>query len=91
MLDDVAPKLVKGAKILSEILDAHGLPEGAYAAGLGALAKSVPEVSIGSYPRLQDGKFVNQIVLRATNAGALASATEEARKMLAEISTRHRL
>jgi hypothetical protein len=51
----------------------------------------VPEVSIGSYPRLQDGKFVNQIVLRATNAGALASATEEARKMLAEISTRHRL
>jgi molybdenum cofactor synthesis domain-containing protein len=91
MLDDVAPKLVKGAKILSEILDAHGLPEGAYAAGLGALAKSLPEVSIGSYPRLQDGKFVNQIVLRATNAGALASATEEARKMLAEISTRHRL
>src|SRR5664279_1936519 len=86
MLDDVAPKLVKGAKILSETLDAHGLPEGAYAEGLGALAKSLPEVSIGSYPRLQDGKFVNQIVLRATDAGALALAAEEARKMLAEIA-----
>jgi hypothetical protein len=29
--------------------------------------------------------------LRATDAGVLALATEEARKMLAEISTRHRL
>ncbi len=91
MMDDVAPKLVTGAKILSEMLETHGLPEGAYAAGLGELAKALPDVSIGSYPRLLDGKFVNQIVLRARDAGVLAAAAEKARAMLAEISARHRL
>jgi molybdenum cofactor synthesis domain-containing protein len=90
MLDDVGPKLVKGAKILSEILDAHGLPEGAYAGALGEVAKSFPEVSIGSYPHLAEGRFVNQIVLRARDAGILAAAGKT-REMLAEVSARHRL
>jgi molybdopterin-biosynthesis enzyme MoeA-like protein len=91
MLDDVAPKLVKGVKILSEILDTHGLPEGAYAAGLGALAKAFPDVSIGSYPKLSEGRFMNQIVLRARDAGVLAAAAEQTRAMLGEIAARHRL
>ncbi len=91
MLDDVAPKLVKGAKVLSEILDTHGLPEGAYADGLGELAKSMPEVSIGSYPKLSEGRFMNQIVLRARDAGILGAAVEKAKAMLAEVSTRHRM
>jgi molybdenum cofactor synthesis domain-containing protein len=91
MLDDVAPKLVKGVKILSEILDTHGLPEGAYAAGLGALATAFPDVSIGSYPKLSEGRFMNQIVLRARDAGVLAAAAEQTRAMLGEIAARHRL
>ena len=89
MLDDVAPKLAKGVKILSEILDTHGLPEGAYAAGLGALAKAFPDVSIGSYPKLSEGRFMNQIVLRARDADVLAAAAEKTRAMLAEIAQRH--
>jgi molybdenum cofactor synthesis domain-containing protein len=89
MLDDVAPKLVKGVKILSEILDTHGLPEGAYAAGLGALARAFPEVSIGSYPKLSEGRFMNQIVLRARDAGVLAAAAEKTKAMLGEIDERH--
>ncbi len=91
MLDDVAPKLAKGAKILSEILDTHGLPEGAYAADLGELAKTMPEVSIGSYPKLSEGRFMNQIVLRAKDAGVLAAAVEKTKALLAEVSARHRL
>jgi molybdenum cofactor synthesis domain-containing protein len=91
MLDDVAPKLVKGAKILSEILDSHGLPEGAYASALAGLAKTLPEVSIGSYPKLEEGRFLNQIVLRARDAGVLAAAVEKTREMLAEVAERHRL
>ncbi len=91
MLDDVSPKLAKGAKILSEILDTHGLPEGAYADDLGELAKTMPEVSIGSYPKLSEGRFMNQIVLRTRDAGALAAAVEKTKAMLAEISARHRL
>ena len=88
MLDDVAPKLAKGVKILSEILDTHGLPEGAYAAGLGALAKAFPDVSIGSYPKLSEGRFRNQIVLRARDVGVLAAAAEKTRAMLGEIAER---
>jgi molybdenum cofactor synthesis domain-containing protein len=91
MLDDVAPKLVKGVKILSEILDTHGLPEGAYAGGLSELAKTMPDVSIGSYPRLAEGRFMNQIVLRARDAGILAQASEKVRELLAEMAARHRL
>jgi molybdopterin-biosynthesis enzyme MoeA-like protein len=90
MLDDVAPKLVKGVKILSELLDTHGLPEGAYAAGLGALAKAFPDVSIGSYPKLSEGRFRNQIVLRARDVGVLAAAAEKTRAMLGEIAERQR-
>jgi molybdenum cofactor synthesis domain-containing protein len=91
MMDDVAPKLVKGAKIISEIFDTYGLPEGAYAADLGALAKAFPEVSIGSYPRMIDGKFVNQIVLRARDEALLAQAGAKTRAMLEALMVRHRL
>jgi molybdenum cofactor synthesis domain-containing protein len=91
MLDDVAPKLVTGAKILSELVETHGLPEGAYAAGLEALAKDFPEVAIGSYPKLVDGRFHNQVILRGRDEGLLAQATEKTRVMLADVSARHRL
>jgi molybdenum cofactor synthesis domain-containing protein len=90
MLDDVAPKLVKGAVILSETIDAHGVPEGAYAEGLGALAKDMPGIAIGSYPRLLDGKFVNQIVLRSKDAEALASAALQVHALLKETASLHR-
>ena len=86
MLDDVAPKLVKGVKILSEIHDTHGLTEGAYAGALAELAKVLPEVSIGSYPKLEEGRFMNQIVLRARDAGLLAQASAKVRAMLASLA-----
>ncbi|PPQ38075.1 molybdenum cofactor synthesis domain-containing protein [Rhodoblastus acidophilus] len=91
MLDGVAPKLTRGTPMISATLDAHGLPEGAYGEGLGALAKKHPSVSIGSYPRLQDGRFVNQIVLRCKDAEALASAEKDVAALLEETALRHRL
>jgi molybdenum cofactor synthesis domain-containing protein len=91
MLDGVAPKLARGAPMISAMLDSHGLPEGAYGEALGELAKRHPGVSIGSYPRLQDGRFVNQIVLRCKNASALAAAEQDVAALLGEIAQRHRL
>lgn len=85
MLDQIAPKLARGAAILSETVDATGKPEGAYAAGLAALAKKFPDLSIGSYPRLTDGKFLNQIVLRGRDAQSLDQAAAEARALLASL------
>jgi molybdenum cofactor synthesis domain-containing protein len=82
MLDDAAPKLVHGVKILSEVIDVSGFPEGAYAAQLAAIAEAFPQVSIGSYPSLRDGKFHNQIILRGRDAGVLAAAAERTRVML---------
>ncbi len=70
MLDNVAPRLEGGARMAAESIDAEGLPEGAYAAGLGALAKAHPGVSIGSYPSFSPEGFRNQIVVRGRDAGA---------------------
>jgi len=89
MLDEVAPKLATGVKMLAESIDAQGLPEGAYAAGLAELAKSLPDISLGSYPSLVDGKFKNQIVLRGRDAGALAAAAGKVRAMLAQLGAGH--
>jgi molybdenum cofactor synthesis domain-containing protein len=91
MLESVTPKLARGTKMISAMLETHGLPEGAYGEGLGALAKKHPSVSIGSYPRLLDGRFVNQIVLRCKDADALARTEKEVAALLEETAKQHRL
>jgi molybdenum cofactor synthesis domain-containing protein len=91
MLDSVAPRLTRGAPMLAATLETHGLVEGAYGEALGKVARRHPAVSIGSYPRLQDGRFVNQIVLRCQHAEALAAAESEVKALLAETEQRHRL
>ena len=83
MLDNVAPRLAGGTRMLSESIDAAGLPEGAYAAGLGAVAKAHPEVSIGSYPSLSPEGFRNQIVVRGRAADRVAEARAAVVAMLA--------
>lgn len=82
MLDDVAPKLKTGAKMLVETIDAAGLPEGIYAERLGEVAKAHPGVSIGSYPSFQNGAFRNQIVLRGKDEAGLAAAAQAVRDAL---------
>jgi molybdenum cofactor synthesis domain-containing protein len=64
MLDNVAKTLQTGAKMIVANLDTGGLPEGIYAAGLGAVAAAHPGVSIGSYPSFSAAGFRNQIVVR---------------------------
>ena len=76
MLDDVAPKLKAGTRLTVETIEAMGLPEGAYAAALGEIAKAHVAVSIGSYPSFQDGTFRNQIVIRGRDPAAVAAARE---------------
>ena len=83
MLDNVAPRLKGGDKVVSESIDAAGLPEGTYAAGLGALAKAHPEVSIGSYPSFTPEGFRNQIVVRGRDGAKVAAARDGVVEMLA--------
>ena len=85
MLDNVASRLVGGTPMASESIDAAGLPEGAYAAGLGALAKAHPDVSIGSYPSFSPEGFKNQIVVRGRDSALVAAARAAVVALLADL------
>ncbi|MFM9974792.1 MAG: competence/damage-inducible protein A [Beijerinckiaceae bacterium] len=74
MLDDVAPKLETGVKMIAETIDANGMPEGIYAVLLREIALAHKDVSIGSYPSFQNGGFRNQIVVRGKDQAAITAA-----------------
>ena len=67
--------------------EAAGLPEGLYAAPLGAIAERFPGLSIGSYPSYSPEGFTNQIVVRGRDKQALEQATTEIRAMVDELRT----
>ena len=85
MLDNVAGLLETGTRTVSETVDASALPEGAYAAGLGALAKHHPGVSIGSYPSMTPDGFSNKIVVRGRDAAAVGAAKAAVAALLATL------
>ncbi|MBN8534527.1 MAG: competence/damage-inducible protein A [Rhizobiales bacterium] len=87
MLDHVAPRLRTGTRVLARSVDAAGLGEGIYAAGLGALAVEHQSVSIGSYPAFQSGGFRNQIVLRSRDEAALDLAEKAVIALIAGLSS----
>lgn len=82
MLDDVVPRLVKGIPVTSVAVEAAGLPEGLYAAGLGEIAGRSPALSIGSYPSYSPAGFTNQIIVRGRDLAAIEAAAAEIRALL---------
>jgi molybdenum cofactor synthesis domain-containing protein len=87
MLDEVAPKLKTGVRILSETVRAD-CREGDIGTPLGEIAKANPEVAIGSYPFFDDQRGPNtNVVLRARDAGKLAAAKTAVEAMLARVKT----
>jgi molybdenum cofactor synthesis domain-containing protein len=88
MLDDVAPKLKTGAKMLSETVRAD-TREGDIGTELGEIAKTHPDVSIGSYPFF-DEKFGpnTNIVIRARDPQRLAAAKTAIDTMLKQVKAR---
>ncbi len=85
MLDRVAPKLATGVKVVARTILAGRLPEGAYAAGLSALAGANPELSMGSYPSFRDGAFHNEIVVRGKDAQKVAAAAAAIEALLSRL------
>jgi molybdenum cofactor synthesis domain-containing protein len=88
MLDDVAPKLKTGAKMLSETVRAD-TREGDIGTELGEIAMAHPDVSIGSYPFF-DEKFGpnTNIVIRARDPQRLAAAKTAIETMLKQVKAR---
>lgn len=82
MLDEVAPTLDTGAKMLSETIRADA-KEGDVGTELGKIASANPGVSIGSYPFFDDKLGPNtNIVVRARDAGKLAEVRGQVEAML---------
>ena len=84
MLDNVAPTLETGVKIIAETLEAN-IPEGVYAAGLKEIAERHPDLSIGSYPSFGAGGMRNQIVLRGKDSAVLATAKTEVEALITRL------
>mgnify|MGYP001810911168 CR=1 FL=1 len=88
MLDQVAPKLKTGVRMLSQTVRADAR-EGDVGGPLGAIAKANPEVSIGSYPFMaEDGRPNTNLVVRSRDPEKLAVAVAEVEAMVAALAAR---
>ena len=75
MLDAVTQRLKTGAKMLSETIPLDR-PESQIAELFAAHQKRFPDVAMGSYPSLRDGRPATDLVLRATDQGRLLEACD---------------
>jgi molybdenum cofactor synthesis domain-containing protein len=88
MLDAVAPKLRTGIKMLSETVRAD-CREGDVGTELGEVAKTHPEVMIGSYPFVDDLRGPNtNIVVRGRDPARIADAKAAVEDMLGKVRAR---
>src|SRR6266849_9530380 len=85
MLDEAAPKLKTGTRMLSETVRANAR-EGDIGTQLGEIATANPEVAIGCYPSFdrQHGPNTN-VVLRASDAQKLQRAKRAVENMLQRV------
>jgi molybdenum cofactor synthesis domain-containing protein len=84
MLDEVAPTLKTGVKMLSETVKAN-CREGDIGGPLGEIAKAHPDVMIGSYPFQDEGKPNTNLVVRSRDPQKLAAAKAAVEDMLARV------
>jgi molybdenum cofactor synthesis domain-containing protein len=84
MLDEVAPTLKTGVKMLSETVRAD-CREGDIGGPLGEIAKAHPDVMIGSYPFQDDGKPNTNLVVRSRDPQKLAAAKAAVEDMLVRV------
>ncbi|MBU2531552.1 MAG: competence/damage-inducible protein A [Alphaproteobacteria bacterium] len=76
MLDAVTPRLRKGRMMHSRAIDLNQ-PEGGIADLLKAHQAEYPDVAMGSYPTMRDGRPCTQLVLRSIDAARLEHAHGE--------------
>jgi Predicted nucleotide-utilizing enzyme related to molybdopterin-biosynthesis enzyme MoeA len=87
MVDEVAPKLKTGAKLLSETIRADA-KEGDVGTELGAIAKANPDTIIGSYPFFDETLGPNtNIVVRSRDPEKLKLAKGAVEDMLKKVKS----
>ena len=86
MLDHAVTLIRTGSPMRVQTIEAGAIPEGRYGDALAQVAKRHENVIIGSYPSFADGKFKNQIVVRARDPAKAAAARGAVEAMLAELA-----
>ena len=85
MLRELRPRLGHGRPFeVRTVLVPAG--EGAFAGDLAKVQQQFGGVAIGSYPKIVDGGFMVEIVLRSRDSAALDAAASAVKDMLAELS-----
>ena len=84
MLDGALPLLEGGKPVLTRSIGVH-LPEGRFGTALGEVQQGFPDVSIGSYPFLREGRYGASLVFRSDDRARLDAAAEAVRVMLSGI------
>jgi molybdenum cofactor synthesis domain-containing protein len=86
MLEDVAPRLPRGAVVGAVTVRARGVREGDLAASLEALEKAEPALTLGSYPWYEPpDAFGVHLVARSADRDALARAREGLLRIVAAL------
>jgi molybdenum cofactor synthesis domain-containing protein len=84
MLDGALPLLEGGRPVLSRSIGVH-MPEGRFGTALGQVQARFPDVGIGSYPFMREGRYGASLVMRSEDGGRLGEAAEAVRAMLLEL------
>lgn len=85
MLESVLPSLNGGVPISVQTLP-FNCGEGDLAESLASIDSHFPTVAIGSYPKLTNGRFTTEIVLRSRDKAALDAATQAAQKLRTQMN-----
>jgi molybdenum cofactor synthesis domain-containing protein len=86
MLDEVIPSLKSGVKLLSVSIHCP-FGEGVIGMPLGAIQKAHPETVIGSYPKMVDGGYMVDLIVRARNETKMNAAADAVRAMLISLES----
>lgn len=76
MLEELSPRLKRGAVVHVATIEAH-LPEGQIAAALAQIQSGHKTVSVGSYPFYREGGPGTQLVVRGRDAAEVEAAASE--------------
>jgi len=88
MFDAIKHTLTGGKPVETRSVSCN-LAESIVADGLAEIQSRYAEISIGSYPKYQNGKFGTALVLRGIDEEALAKATQEVADLVISLGEDH--
>jgi molybdenum cofactor synthesis domain-containing protein len=77
MMEDVGPRMRRGAVVISRTVRVEGAGESAMAAPLEAVASRHPRLSLGSYPFFGPEGFGSNLVVRGRDEAEVSATVEE--------------